>query len=70
MKDLAGKFIGDRRFYRRAMTVALPIMLQNVVTNFVNLLDNVMVGQTGTASMSGGGGGPPGWGWCGCGPWG
>ncbi len=46
-------YIGDRRFYRRALTVALPIMLQNTVTNFVSLLDNIMVGQTGTASMSG-----------------
>ncbi len=35
------------------MAVILPIMLQNVVTNFVSLLDNIMVGQTGTASMSG-----------------
>ena len=47
------RYIGDRAFYRRAMTVTLPIMLQNVVTNFVSLLDNIMVGQTGTASMSG-----------------
>lgn len=47
------KFIGDRAFYRRAMGIVLPIMLQNVVTNFVSLLDNIMVGQTGTASMSG-----------------
>ncbi len=47
------KYIGDRAFYRRAMTVMLPILLQNVVTNFVSLLDNIMVGQTGTASMSG-----------------
>lgn len=47
------KFIGSRAFYRRAMTIVLPIMLQNVVTNFVSLLDNIMVGQTGTASMSG-----------------
>lgn len=47
------KLIGDRAFYRRAMAVVLPIMLQNVVTNFVSLLDNIMVGQTGTASMSG-----------------
>lgn len=46
-------YIGDRAFYRRALHVALPIMLQNVVTNFVSLLDNLMVGQTGTASMSG-----------------
>ena len=47
------RYIGDRTFYRRALRVTLPIMLQNVVTNFVSLLDNVMVGQTGTASMSG-----------------
>ena len=47
------RYIGDRAFYRHAMAVTLPIMLQNVVTNFVSLLDNIMVGQTGTASMSG-----------------
>ena len=47
------KYIGDRAFYRRAMFVALPLMLQNVVTNFVSLLDNLMVGQIGTAQMSG-----------------
>ncbi len=47
------KYIGDRLFYRRAMTIALPIMLQNVVTNFVSLLDNLMVGQVGTPQMTG-----------------
>ncbi len=47
------RYVGDRDFYRRAFGVMLPIMLQNVVTNFVSLLDNLMVGQTGTASMSG-----------------
>ena len=47
------KLIGSRDFYRRVTTIVLPIMLQNVVTNFVSLLDNIMVGQTGTASMSG-----------------
>ena len=52
MSGTVRKFIGDKRFYRRALTVALPIMLQNTVTNFVSLLDNIMVGQTGTASMS------------------
>ena len=54
MKDtIRQRYIGDRGFYRRAMAVMLPVMLQNVVTNFVSLLDNIMVGQTGTASMSG-----------------
>ena len=28
-------------------------MIQNAITNFVGLLDNLMVGQIGTAQMSG-----------------
>ena len=47
------KIIGDRAFIRRVLAVALPIMVQNAITNFVSLLDNVMVGQVGTAPMSG-----------------
>lgn len=31
----------------------LPILLQNVITTFVGLLDNIMVGQVGTEQMSG-----------------
>ena len=47
------KYLGDRRFYRMVLAVALPIMVQNGITNFVNLLDNIMVGSLGTESMSG-----------------
>ena len=47
------KYIGSRRFYRRLFTVMLPILFQALITNFVNLLDNVMVGQVGTEPMSG-----------------
>ncbi len=47
------KFIGDKSFYRRILTVAVPIIIQNFITNFVSLLDNIMVGQMNTASMSG-----------------
>ena len=47
------KFIGDRHFYRRVLTVALPIIVQNGISNFVSLLDNIMVGQVGTVQMSG-----------------
>ena len=46
-------FIGDRAIYRRFFLVAIPIIIQNGITNFVNLLDNVMVGQVGTLPMSG-----------------
>ena len=47
------KYIGDRAFYRRVLSIALPIIIQNGITNFVSLLDNIMVGQVGTVSMSG-----------------
>ena len=47
------KYIGDKAFYRRIAVVALPIIIQNAITNFVSLLDNIMVGQTGTVQMSG-----------------
>ena len=43
----------DKRFYRRILAVALPMMIQNGITNFVQMLDNVMVGQVGTIPMSG-----------------
>ena len=47
------KFIGDKAFYRRVLLVAVPIIIQNAITNFVALLDNIMVGQVGTVEMSG-----------------
>lgn len=47
------KFIGDRAFYQMVLAVAVPIMVQNGITNFVSLLDNIMVGQIGTEQMSG-----------------
>ncbi len=46
-------YIGDKAFYRRVLTIAIPIVIQNGITNFVSLLDNIMVGQVGTLQMSG-----------------
>lgn len=45
--------IGDKAFYRRTLAIAVPIIIQNTVTNLVNLLDNIMVGSLGTEQMSG-----------------
>lgn len=53
MNNFREKFIGDKGFYKMVLTIALPIMIQNGFTNFVNLLDNLMVGQIGTDQMSG-----------------
>ena len=47
------RFIGDRAFYRRVVAIVFPIIIQNTVTNFVSLLDNIMVGRVGTEQMSG-----------------
>ena len=46
------KFIGDKRFYRMVLTLVVPIVIQQGITNLVNLLDNVMVGGLGTESIS------------------
>lgn len=46
-------FIGDKDFYKKLMAVALPIVIQNTITNLAGLLDNVMVGQIGTNAMNG-----------------
>ncbi len=47
------KLIGDRKFYKTVLLIAVPIMIHNGITNFVNFLDNIMVGRTGTEQMSG-----------------
>ena len=47
------KFIGDKAFYKMVLAIAVPIMIQNGITNFVGLLDNIMIGQIGTEQMSG-----------------
>ena len=40
-------------FYRRVIALMIPVLLQNGITNVVNMLDNVMVGRVGTAQMTG-----------------
>lgn len=51
--NLRKKLIGDKAFYKMVLTVAIPIIIQNGITNFVGLLDNIMVGRVGTEQMSG-----------------
>lgn len=51
--QLKEKYIGDAAFYKRYLCLALPMILQNAITNLVSFLDNIMVGQLGTEPMSG-----------------
>lgn len=52
-KSLRKKYFGDRAFYKTVLAIALPIMLQNGITQFVGMLDNIMVGRVGTEQMTG-----------------
>ena len=47
------KYFGDKYFYARIISIAVPVIVQNGITNFVTLLDNIMVGRLGTEQMSG-----------------
>ncbi len=53
LSRLRNIFIGDRRFYSKVFMLVLPIIVQNTISNFVNLLDNIMIGRVGTPQMSG-----------------
>ncbi len=47
------KLFGNKAFYKMVLLIAVPIIVQNGITNFVNLLDNIMVGRLGTEQLSG-----------------
>lgn len=44
---------GGRQFIRQLLSIAVPMMLQQLITSVVNLLDNLMVGQLGNYAISG-----------------
>lgn len=47
------KWIGDRDFYHRLLALSVPMMIQNGITAFVGMLDNIMVGAVGSEQMTG-----------------
>ena len=46
------RFIGDKVFYMTTLSIALPIMLQQFITTFVNLIDNIMIGSIGGIALT------------------
>ena len=46
-------FVRDKQFYKTALTLALPIVLQNMITIGVNIMDTVMLGSYGEVQLSG-----------------
>lgn len=53
LKTLKRNYIGDKAFYLMVLGVVVPIIVQNGITNFVAMLDNIMIGLVGTEPMSG-----------------
>ncbi len=53
LRSRFASLIGTKAFYKMVLAVAIPMMIQQGITNFVSLLDNIMVGQVGTDQMSG-----------------
>lgn len=53
LQNFKRKFIGTKDFYIYVLGIAVPMIIQNAITNFVSFLDNIMVGQIGTEQMSG-----------------
>ena len=47
------RFIGDKAFYKMVLLLVIPMVVQQGITNFVSLVDNLMVGRLGTEAISG-----------------
>ena len=46
------RFIGDKAFYKSVLKLLIPMLIQQFITSFVSLLDNVMVGSLGREAIS------------------
>lgn len=44
--------IKDKLFYKKAASIAIPIALQGLITNGVNMMDTIMVGAVGETQLS------------------
>ena len=46
------RFIREGSFYRTLLTIAVPIVLQNIVVFLTQMLDTVMLGELGDVAMT------------------
>ena len=49
---MLSRYIGDKAFYKSVITLLIPMIIQQFITSFVSLLDNIMVGSIGTEAIS------------------
>lgn len=46
------RLFDDKIFYKSLFTIAVPIMIQNLINSFVNMVDTVMIGRLGTVEIA------------------
>ena len=46
------RYIGTKSFYKSVLTLLIPIVIQQFISSFVSLLDNIMVGSLGAEAIS------------------
>ena len=53
IEKLTKKYIGTIDFYKYVISLALPMVFQSMITTFVSMIDNIMIGRVGTAELTG-----------------
>ena len=46
------RFVGTKSFYKSVLFLLIPMVIQQFISSFVSLLDNIMVGSLGTEAIS------------------
>lgn len=51
-KDIQRYIITDRQFYKKILLILIPVVLQSIINQGVNMMDTIMVGKLGEAAIS------------------
>ena len=52
ISNTLSKYKKDKDFYRRLFIIALPIVIQNLITSSLNMLDTMMIGKLGELELA------------------
>ena len=44
--------LGDRRFLKKTVMIAIPVAIQGLLNTVVNLVDNLMIGSLGSTAIA------------------
>ena len=52
VEQVSENIFNNKKFYRKMLTLAVPVMVQNLITSLLNLIDTVMVGRLGEVEIA------------------